>query len=106
MIRRVQAMLVVCALAPGFTAVLAAQKHPDFSGIWVEDESQRKSPYDKPSGDSGGVKAITGPPPPLTITLCSHSGCSPRRQITDGHPGLPDASLSGAIDDCRLRTAH
>ena len=45
----------------------AAQKHPNFSGTWVEDESQRKSPFDKPSANSG-VKAIAGPPPPLTVT--------------------------------------
>ena len=68
MIKRVQAMVVVCAVALGSTALLATQKHPDFSGTWVEDESQRKSPYDKPSAASGGVKAIAGPPPPLTIT--------------------------------------
>ena len=46
---------------------VAAQKHPDFSGTWVEDESQRKSPYENVAGSSG-VKAISGPPPPLTIT--------------------------------------
>lgn len=68
MIKRVQAVVVVCAVALGFTAMLSAQKHPDFSGTWVEDESQRKSPYDKPSGQAGGAKAITGAPPPLTIT--------------------------------------
>ena len=67
MIKRVQAMVMVCAVALGSTALFATQKHPDFSGTWVEDESQRKSPYDKPSGTSGGVKAIAGPPPPLTI---------------------------------------
>jgi hypothetical protein len=44
-----------------------AQKRPNFSGTWVEDESQRKSPYDKPAANSG-VMAIAGPPPPLTIT--------------------------------------
>lgn len=68
MIKRVQAVVVVSAVALGFTAMLSAQKHSDFSGTWVEDESQRKSPYDKPSGQTGGVKAITGAPPPLTIT--------------------------------------
>ena len=56
--------LLALAVVP---APAAAQKRPDFSGTWVEDESQRKSPYDKPSTTSG-VRAIGGPPPPLTIT--------------------------------------
>ena len=67
MIKRVRIVLIVFAVAVGLTAALAAQKHPDFSGTWVEDESQRKSPYDQPA-TGGGVKAITGPPAPLTIT--------------------------------------
>ena len=49
---------------------VGAQARPDFSGTWVEDESQRKSPYDKKSGD-GRVMAIGGPPPPLTIIQTS-----------------------------------
>lgn len=68
MIERVQAMVVVCAVALGATTLFATQKHPDFSGTWVEDESQRKSPYDKPSGTTGGGKVIAGPPLPVTIT--------------------------------------
>ena len=68
MIERVLVMAVVGAVALGSTALHAVQKHPDLSGTWVEDESQRKSPYDKPSANPGGVKAMTGPPAPLTIT--------------------------------------
>jgi hypothetical protein len=49
------------------TTPAVAQKRPDFSGTWVEDESQRKSPYDKPVANSG-VRAIAGPPPPMTIS--------------------------------------
>jgi hypothetical protein len=65
--KRIVSVLVVWAIALGSTAPGAVQKRPDFSGTWVEDESQRKSPYDKVSGDTG-VKPIGGPPPPLTIT--------------------------------------
>ena len=61
-------IIALALLALTLTAAPAtAQKRPDFSGTWVEDESQRKSPYDKKSGD-GRVLAIGGPPPPLTIT--------------------------------------
>jgi hypothetical protein len=60
-------VIALALLALTLTAASAtAQKRPDFSGTWVEDESQRKSPYDKKPGD-GRVLAIGGPPPPLTI---------------------------------------
>lgn len=66
--KRMQGVAIVCVLMLGVVAGLDAQKHPDFSGTWVEDESQRKSPYDKPSGGNGGAKVLAGTPPPLTIS--------------------------------------
>ncbi len=44
---RIVALALLTVLVVATPAV--AQKRPDFSGTWVEDESQRKSPYDKPS---------------------------------------------------------
>ena len=54
-------LLFTCAAGPA-----AAQKRPDFSGTWVEDESQRKSPYDK--APAAGMKTVSGPPPDSVIT--------------------------------------
>ena len=80
MIKRVQTAILMCAVALALAGTLPAQKHPDFSGTWVEDESQRKSPYDKPSENSG-VKAVAGPPAPLTITQ------TPERLTIERTPG-------------------
>lgn len=44
---------IVCLCA----ASAAAQTRPDFSGRWVEDASQRKSPYD--TTPSGGARAMS-----------------------------------------------
>ena len=46
-------LVLICSL----TASLAAQQRPDFSGRWVEDESQRKSPY--AAASSGGARALS-----------------------------------------------
>ena len=67
MTKRKVGIALALALMCGAWSSLAAQKRPDFSGTWVEDESQRKSPYDKPSADSG-AKAVGLPPVPLTYT--------------------------------------
>lgn len=54
------ALLIFTAAAP------AAQKRPDFTGTWVEDETQRKSPQQKP--ETAGMKTLTRPPAPVVIT--------------------------------------
>jgi hypothetical protein len=47
----------VLVLIGGIAVSLAAQKRPDFSGRWVEDESQRKSPY--ASASSSGTRPLS-----------------------------------------------
>lgn len=64
--RSITALVTALLLFTSAAMPAAAQKRPDFSGTWVEDESQRKSPYDKASGS--GVKAMGGPPPDSVIT--------------------------------------
>ncbi|HVL67458.1 MAG TPA: hypothetical protein VM364_09370 [Vicinamibacterales bacterium] len=54
-----------------FTVVLApvaAQKRPDFSGAWVEDESQRKSPYATAPAGPGALAAPKSSTDGLSIT--------------------------------------
>ena len=51
---RLPAVLVLICV---FTLSLAAQKRPDFTGRWVEDERQRKNPYSASS--SGGSRALS-----------------------------------------------
>lgn len=51
---------------------LAAQARPDFSGTWIEDESQRKSPYASASA-GGGAKAVSGKDVPIVITQTTDS---------------------------------
>ena len=49
--------LVILALVSLCAASVAAQTRPDFSGRWVEDAAQRKSPYDATS--SGGARPMS-----------------------------------------------
>jgi hypothetical protein len=49
--------VVTIALVCLCAASAAAQTRPDFSGRWVEDASQRKSPYDTAS--SAGARAMS-----------------------------------------------
>jgi hypothetical protein len=60
--RSLLTLLAVCATA----ASLLAQPRPDFTGRWVEDESQRKSPY--ASAPATGVRAVAAPDVPTIIT--------------------------------------
>ena len=60
---RVLLALVVCTT---LGAEMLAQKRPDFSGTWAEDEAQRKSPY--VAAGNSGAKSLSGPPPELVIT--------------------------------------
>ena len=61
---------IVCILLALLTGAWShlppVQKRPDFSGTWIEDEAQRKSPYAAPA--AGGAKAVAGPPPDVIIT--------------------------------------
>lgn len=51
-------LVVIAAVVSVNSSTVTTQKHPDFSGTWIEDESQRKSPYDKPAqGGPGAVQA-------------------------------------------------
>ena len=55
--RHLRRNLVSLALVCVCVAAVAAQTRPDFSGKWVEDASQRKSPYSTTS--SGGARAMS-----------------------------------------------
>ena len=55
--RHFRCSIVILALVCLCAASAAAQTRPDFSGRWVEDASQRKSPYDTAS--SGGARAVS-----------------------------------------------
>jgi hypothetical protein len=56
-------VLVTCCVITG----AAMQARSDFSGTWVEDESQRKSPYTAAPG-AGGARALSGKETPIVIT--------------------------------------
>ena len=59
--------IVLCGVLVMSVAIGATgQTKPDFSGTWLEDESQRKSPYTSTAG--GGVRAISGKDVPVVIT--------------------------------------
>jgi hypothetical protein len=55
--RHIRCSVVILALVCLCAASAAAQTRPNFSGRWVEDASQRKSPYD--SAPSGGARAMS-----------------------------------------------
>ena len=55
--RHLRCSVVVLALVCLCAASAPAQMRPNFSGRWVEDASQRKSPYDTAS--SGGARAMS-----------------------------------------------
>ena len=54
------------------TAVLAGQGRPDFTGTWLEDEGQRKTPYATVSS-GGGSRAASGKDVPLVIAQAAES---------------------------------
>jgi hypothetical protein len=56
-------LTVVCLPA----SPLLAQTRPDFTGMWEEDASQRKSPYENTAA-AGGSKAIARPMEPVKLT--------------------------------------
>ena len=89
-----------------FAAVTAAdaQKRPELSGRWVEDESQRVSPYAKPA-PGPGAKMLTGPPPELSITQSADAltieeiGSRGNRRVVYNLVGQQGVNKWGAITE-------
>jgi hypothetical protein len=85
-------------------AWLDAQKRPDFSGHWVEDAAQRKSPYTAP-GPGGGAKVLAGPPPELSITQTADGlkiediGSRGNRRVSYDLTGKEGVNRWGAITE-------
>ena len=103
MIRRSFVHGVMVVLLAGATAA-GAQKRPEFSGRWVEDESQRVSPYVKPA-PGPGAKMLTGPPPELSITQAAAAltieeiGSRGNRRIAYNLAGQEGVNKWGAITE-------
>jgi hypothetical protein len=95
--------LAALSLVAGLT-VVGAQKRPDFSGTWAEDESQRKSPYSEPVS-GGGAKVLAGPPPELSISQTPDTltiqevGTRGNRRVTYDLAGNEGINRWGAITE-------
>ena len=102
MTRRSLVQGVMAVLVAG--AVVGAQKAPQFSGRWVEDETQRQSPYTTPA-PGPGAKVLTGPPPELSITQTADAltieeiGSRGNRRITYNLGGQQGVNKWGAITE-------
>jgi hypothetical protein len=86
------------------SAVAGAQKRPQFSGRWVEDASQRQSPYTAPA-TGPGARVIAAPPPELSITQTTEAltieeiGSHGTRRITYSLAGEQGVNKWGAITE-------
>lgn len=69
--RALYGLLLLVTMAGGLS-VHGAQARPDLSGTWIEDESQRKSPYTSGAG-AGGARAVSGRDKPIVVTQTADS---------------------------------